>query len=101
MRDAKGNSFVRISHFASRITQENRTVPPDSPSLITVFDGWDGYQLSLVRAVAPRTPEELAWRSAPGLRSVGEVAAHISLGRIDWFQRIEAPGSAELVARVA
>jgi hypothetical protein len=64
-------------------------------SLATVFEGWDGYQTSLVQAISPLTPEQLAWRPAPELRSVGEVARHISLGRITWFRRMEAPGSAE------
>jgi hypothetical protein len=51
----------------------------DPQSLGTVFEGWDGYQLSLVRAVAPRTPEELRWRPAPHLRTAGEIARHIAL----------------------
>lgn len=69
-------------------------------SLQTVYDGWDGYQTSLVRAVAPLTPEQLAWRPAPQLRSVGELAEHISFGRIGWFEKMGAPGSAELARRV-
>jgi uncharacterized damage-inducible protein DinB len=69
-----------------------------SPSvrLAQVYDGWDGYNTSLVRAVAPRTPEELAWKGAPSWRSVGEVAAHISMGRINWFSRMPAPLVADL-----
>ncbi len=59
----------------------------DPQSLRTVFDGWDGYQLSLVRAVAPRSPEELRWRPTPRLRTAGEIARHIAQGRVDWFQR--------------
>lgn len=73
----------------------------DAHSLLTVYDGWDGYQISLVRAIAPLSPEHLAWRPAPHLRSVGEIAAHISLGRVDWFQRMDAPGSTELASRGA
>lgn len=69
-------------------------------SLWTVYDGWDGYQTSLVHAVAPLTPAQLAWRAAPGLRSVGELAEHISLGRVDWFKRIGAPNSAALAANL-
>jgi uncharacterized damage-inducible protein DinB len=33
------------------------------------------------------------------MRSVGEVAAHISIGRIEWFHRMGAPGSSELAAK--
>ena len=70
----------------------------DSYSLATVFQGWDSYQLSLVHAIAPLRPENLAWRPAPSLRSVGQTAGHISLGRVSWFRRMDAPGSAELAA---
>ena len=72
----------------------------DAFSLKTVYDGWDGYQLSLVRAIAPLSPAQLAYRPAPHLRSVGEIARHISGGRIDWFHRMPAPGSAELVRQI-
>jgi uncharacterized damage-inducible protein DinB len=46
------------------------------------------------------TREQLDWQPGPKLRSVGELAAHISLGRIDWFARMPAPGSAELARQV-
>jgi uncharacterized damage-inducible protein DinB len=60
-------------------------------SLATVYDGWDGFNTSLVHAVAPRTPEELAFRGVSGGRSVGEIAAHIAMGRVNWFARMAAP----------
>ncbi len=72
-----------------------------SPSLMTVYEGWDGYQLSLVRAVAPLSREQLVWQPAPHLRSAGQIASHIILGRIGWFHRMGAPGSAELASKVA
>jgi uncharacterized damage-inducible protein DinB len=74
---------------------------PEAVSLATILDGWNGYQVSLVHAIAPLTPEQLAWRPSDGQRSVGEVARHISLGRIQWFMRMDAPGSADLVSRIA
>ena len=70
---------------------------PHALPLMTVYSGWDGYQTSLVRTVASLTPELLAYRPAPDRRSVGEIAAHVAFGRIDWFHRMGAPGSAELV----
>ncbi|MCA1596914.1 MAG: DinB family protein [Chloroflexi bacterium] len=70
-------------------------------SLQSVYEGWDGYNLSLVRAITPLTSEQLAFRLAPEIRSVGELAAHISLGRVDWFRRMPAPGSAELDLRLS
>jgi uncharacterized damage-inducible protein DinB len=71
-----------------------------SVPLATLFDGWNGYNTSLVHAITPLTPEQLAWRPAPQFQSVGEVARHISLGRISWFHRMDAPGSAALVERI-
>ncbi len=69
--------------------------------LSVVFEGWGSYQDSLAKAIAPLTPAQLAWRAAQGLRSVGEIASHISVGRIDWFHRMGAPGSAELAGEIA
>jgi uncharacterized damage-inducible protein DinB len=69
-------------------------------SLMTVYEGWDGYQASLVHAISPLTQAQLAWRPAPHLRSVGELARHISLGRINWFLRMDAPGSAGLASQI-
>lgn len=70
----------------------------ENVSLSTVYGGWEGYQRSLLAAVGSLTAEQLAYRPSPDRRSVGEIAAHIALGRLDWFQRMGAPGSAELVA---
>ena len=69
-------------------------------SLAAIYDGWHGHQTSLVQAIAPLTAEQLRWRPAPSLNSVGELARHISLGRITWFVRMAAPGSAELAAQI-
>ncbi len=73
----------------------------ESVALSTVYSGWDGYQRSLTAAIAPLSQEQSAYRPAPDRRSVGEIAAHIAFGRLDWFQRMGAPGSAELVAQAA
>lgn len=68
--------------------------------LTFVYDGWEGYHHSLVEAIRPLTPEQLAWRLQPGMRSVGELAWHIASGRVDWFVRIDAPGSQALAEEV-
>jgi uncharacterized damage-inducible protein DinB len=60
-----------------------------------VFDGWQGYQSSLERAIAPLAQEQLAWRPLPGVRSLGEVIRHLSVGRITWLARINPPGIEE------
>ena len=69
-------------------------------SLATIYDGWNGHQTSLVNAIALLTPEQLRWRPAPHLQSIGELARHISLGRITWFARMGAPGSAAFVEQI-
>jgi uncharacterized damage-inducible protein DinB len=76
-------------------------MPPETTVLKTVFDGWDTYNTSIMHAVAPLAKEQLLFRPAPALRSVGEVASHIALGRIDWFQRMAAPGSDALASQAA
>ncbi|HXE53455.1 MAG TPA: DinB family protein [Tepidisphaeraceae bacterium] len=69
--------------------------------LSDIFSGWDGYNQSLINAIAPRSEAELAWRPSPAVRSMGELARHIALGRINWFVRMGAPGSADLAARIS
>ncbi len=68
--------------------------------LKTVFDGWQGYQTSIVNAVKPLSAEQLRWRTAPSANSVGELVRHISLGRITWFVRMQAPGAADVASHI-
>ncbi len=65
-----------------------------------LLEGWSGYQTSLLHAVAPLTPEQLSWRPAPERRSIGEIARHISMGRVTWLARMDAPGIAAVAERV-
>lgn len=76
-------------------------VTPKNPALMDIYRGWDDHQISLVRAVAPLTREQLLWRPAPHLRTTGEVIAHIIGGRINWFYRILGLGSPEFAVQVA
>ncbi len=73
----------------------------NNDSLMSVYEGWDGYHRSIVQAVTPLTREQLAWRPVASLRSVGELVRHIALGRLDWFLRIDAPGSHALAAQIS
>ena len=68
--------------------------------LARIFEGWDGYQTGLLRATAPLTSEQLCWRPAPDRRSLGELARHISTGRVTWLTRMGAPGIDEIAQRV-
>lgn len=69
-------------------------------SLADIYDGWNSHQTSLVNAIASLSAEQLAWRPTPNHQSVGELARHISLGRITCFLRMDALGSAELPAQI-
>lgn len=68
--------------------------------LSDVFCGWGGYNTSLVHAIEPLSAEQLAWKPSPAVRSVGELARHIAMGRVNWFTRMNAPGGAELAAQI-
>ena len=48
------------------------------------FESWQDYQDALKRAIAPLTEEQLQRRLLPGLRTPGEIAAHIVFGRAKW-----------------
>ncbi len=78
-----------------------KATSPRSIGLAAVFDGWDGYQTSLVHAVTALTPDQLRWRPGAAANTVGEVVRHLSLGRVTWFARMGAPGSAEVVSRIS
>lgn len=69
-------------------------------SLKDIFDGWNGYNLSIINAIKSLSPEQLSWRPGEQLYTVGQVARHISLGRVIWFVRMDAPGSAELAGQI-
>jgi uncharacterized damage-inducible protein DinB len=57
----------------------------DNFTLTTFYTAWKAYQDRLAAALAPLTTEQLALRAAPGLRSIGENAAHIIGCRVGWF----------------
>lgn len=56
------------------------TISPFAP----LFDGWEAYQESLMGALGPLTPEQLDYRTAPQLRSVGENCRHMIGARARW-----------------
>ncbi len=79
---------------------ELRSGPEERIPIWTVYSGWEGYQTSLVRAIAPLSTDQLAFRPAPHMHSVGEIVRHIGVGRLNWFLRMHAPGSEELASRI-
>jgi uncharacterized damage-inducible protein DinB len=74
--------------------------PAEPVHLSAFYNGWGEYQRLLVRAVAPLTPDHLALRAAPHLRSIGEIAAHIIACRVRWFHDLMGEG-ADSVAPMA
>src|SRR2546428_1926515 len=76
-----------------------RTMDTEAFALASVFDGWEGHQISLVKAVEPLTREQLSYRPTPGLRTVREIVNHIAGGRVGWLLRI-GEGSMELAGQV-
>lgn len=50
-----------------------------------VYQGWDTYHEHLIRAISPLTPEQVNYRTAGSLRTVGEIARHIIGARARWL----------------
>ncbi len=67
-------------------------------TLAIMAEGWHTYQTRLSEALAPLTPEELALRAAPDLRSIDELACHIISVRAGWFHYILGEGDDEFGA---
>src|SRR5438067_3690491 len=63
----------------------NGYMAEDNYTLTTFYTSWKAYQDRLKAALAPLTAEQLTLRAAPGLRSIGENAAHIIGCRVGWF----------------
>jgi uncharacterized damage-inducible protein DinB len=57
----------------------------DTFTLTTFYTSWKAYQDHMKASLAPLTAEQLALRTASGLRSIGENAVHIIGCRVFWF----------------
>ncbi len=76
-------------------------MPTTSPSLKSIYEGWDSHQQALMHAITPLLPEQLAWRPAPNQSSVYELIGHIAGSRLWWFYKMHAPGSTALARQIA
>jgi hypothetical protein len=47
-----------------------------------IYAGWQNYQRLLIAALAPLSADQLTLRAAPGLRSTGEIVAHIGVSAL-------------------
>ena len=54
-------------------------------ALDVLFAGWESYQGKFAVAIAGLTDEQMLLRAAPGLRSIGELLAHMIAARAGWF----------------
>jgi len=66
-----------------------------TPSLSSIYPGWQTYQMLLIKALRPLSAEHLALRAAPTLRSIGEMATHIIGARARWFYQLMGEGGDE------
>ena len=57
----------------------------EAATLATFYHEWHLYQENTKRLIGSLTEAQLALAAAPGQRSVGQLAAHIISGRLDWF----------------
>ena len=66
--------------------------------LASFYRGWDIYQQHLVKALTPLTPDQLALKAAPNLRSIGTIATHIVGARARWLYSVLREGREDLVS---
>jgi uncharacterized damage-inducible protein DinB len=57
----------------------------DNFTLTTFYASWQEYQDHLRNTIGSLSPDQLALRAEPGLRSVGENTVHIIGCRIGWY----------------
>ena len=68
----------------------------DIPSSIsTIYEGWHKYQSLFITALTPLSPDQLALRATPTLRSVEEIATHMIGARARWFYQLMGEGGEE------
>src|SRR5258708_12037209 len=67
-------------------------------ALLPFYKGWDTYQELLLKAIEPLSLEQLSLRTAPQLRSIGELATHIIGVRAGWLYYTLEKGDENLVS---
>lgn len=81
-------------------SDEEFTLIVDMASALDLYRGWETYQDLLIRAISHLTPEQLTYRTAAHLRSVGENCRHIIGARARWCHIILGLGD-EVLADLA
>ncbi len=73
----------------------------ENSTLTTFYKSWKEYQDHLRQAIAPLSSEQLALRAAPGIRSIGEIVAHIIRARVHWFFGVLGESGEEIAPLIA
>jgi len=77
------------------VSEKETAMSDNATDLLMMFAReWRAYQNALSAALAPLTPEELALRAAPDLRSIDELARHVIGSRAGWFSWVLDAGDA-------
>jgi hypothetical protein len=67
-------------------------------SLLLFYKGWDTYQELLIKALEPLSLDQLSLRTAPHLRSIGDLATQIIGVRAGWLYSTLEKGDEHLVS---
>ena len=70
----------------------------DSANVSKFYKGWTNYQNMIIKAIAPLTEQQLTFRAAPGLRSIGENLTHIIAVRVRWFHDLMGEGDENIAS---
>ena len=62
----------------------------------TIYGGWHTYQALLIKALTPLSPNQLALRATPSLRSIEDIATHVIGARARWFYKLMGEGARSL-----
>lgn len=74
-----------MARVGVRIIGKGAALTVDMTSSRESYRGWGAYQEALIQAISPLTPEQLNYRSAGDLRSIGEICLHIIGARGRWL----------------
>jgi uncharacterized damage-inducible protein DinB len=72
--------------------KEEFSVTENSVLVPAILEGWSACQQALDKSLAPLSPEQLALKAAPRLRSVSQIVAHVIGARARWFYLLMGEG---------
>ena len=81
------SKFVRNNFINQEVNLAN-----NADLIPAIFEGWNTYQNLLVEALRPLNEDQLALRTSPKLRSIGQIAANMIGARARWFYLLMGEG---------